>query len=94
MIAAAIEHHEIPLRGHPGTNGRPVAVDADIAGPILKEVVDRLTFLRDVGLVSTERFRYWTYYRLETSALAPLGTRLGELVEQAPMSNGRRRPCC
>ena len=29
---------------------RPGAVDPDIAGPILKEVVERLAFLRDVGL--------------------------------------------
>ncbi len=36
----------IPLRGQE----RSVGVDADIAGPILKEVVDRLRFLRDVGL--------------------------------------------
>src|SRR5206468_11553895 len=35
----------IPLRG----NGR-AGLDPDIAGPILKEVVDRLQFLRDVGL--------------------------------------------
>jgi excinuclease ABC subunit A len=39
----------IPLRGENGgsTGG---GLDPDIAGPILKEVVDRLRFLRDVGL--------------------------------------------
>jgi excinuclease ABC subunit A len=36
----------IPIRG----DGRPAGVDPDIAGPILKEVTDRLRFLRDVGL--------------------------------------------
>jgi excinuclease ABC subunit A len=46
-VERAIEFFEsIPLRG----NGRSAGVDADIAGPILKEVVDRLRFLRDVGL--------------------------------------------
>src|SRR5881409_1216667 len=41
----------IPLRGQGGGAGpRAGAVDAEIAGPILKEVVDRLRFLRDVGL--------------------------------------------
>jgi excinuclease ABC subunit A len=35
----------VPVRG----NGRP-GLDADVAGPILKEVTDRLRFLRDVGL--------------------------------------------
>jgi excinuclease ABC subunit A len=36
----------IPLRGANGSSG----LDPEIAGPILKEVVDRLRFLRDVGL--------------------------------------------
>jgi excinuclease ABC subunit A len=48
-IERAIEFFEsIPLRGE-GSNGRG-GLDPDIAGPILKEVVDRLRFLRDVGL--------------------------------------------
>jgi excinuclease ABC subunit A len=38
----------LPLRGA-GGNGRG-GLDPEIAGPILKEVVDRLRFLRDVGL--------------------------------------------
>jgi excinuclease ABC subunit A len=46
-VGRAIEFFEgIPLR----SNGRASGVDADIAGPILKEVTDRLRFLRDVGL--------------------------------------------
>jgi excinuclease ABC subunit A len=46
-VERAIEFFEsIPLRG----NGRSAGLDADIAGPILKEVGDRLRFLRDVGL--------------------------------------------
>ena len=36
----------LPLRG----NGRPGGLDRDIAGPILKEVNDRLRFLHNVGL--------------------------------------------
>jgi excinuclease ABC subunit A len=45
-VLRAIEFFErIPLR----TNGAR-GLDADIAGPILKEVGDRLRFLRDVGL--------------------------------------------
>jgi excinuclease ABC subunit A len=45
-VVRAIEFFErMPLRGQ-GTRG----LDADIAGPILKEVGDRLRFLRDVGL--------------------------------------------
>src|SRR6185312_3506804 len=51
-IQRAIEFFEsIPLRGVAGAagNGRG-GLDPDIAGPILKEVIDRLRFLRDVGL--------------------------------------------
>jgi len=52
----------IPLRGSraAAANGRP-GLDPDIAGPILKEVVDRLRFLRDVGL------EYLTLGRAATS---------------------------
>jgi excinuclease ABC subunit A len=51
-VERAIEFFEgIPLRGSrtAAGNGRG-GLDPDIAGPILKEVVDRLRFLRDVGL--------------------------------------------
>ena len=36
----------VPVRGE----GRPIGLDAEIAGPILKEVRERLRFLVDVGL--------------------------------------------
>jgi excinuclease ABC subunit A len=46
-VSRAVDFFEgLPLRG----DGRPVGLDPDIAGPILKEVRDRLRFLRDVGL--------------------------------------------
>jgi excinuclease ABC subunit A len=50
-IEGAIQFFEsIPLRGgNPSGNGRG-GLDPEIAGPILKEVTDRLRFLRDVGL--------------------------------------------
>ena len=38
------------FQGIPVGRGKAGAVDPDIAGPILKEVVERLAFLRDVGL--------------------------------------------
>ena len=45
-VERALEFFEaVPLR----SNGRP-GLDPEIAGPILKEVSDRLRFLRDVGL--------------------------------------------
>jgi excinuclease ABC subunit A len=49
-IERAVEFFEsIPLRGGAGANGGE-GLDPEIAGPILKEVVDRLRFLSDVGL--------------------------------------------
>ena len=54
-VQRAIDFFErVPLRDartaeNAAGNGRP-GLDPDIAGPILKEVVDRLRFLRDVGL--------------------------------------------
>src|SRR5687768_3612147 len=65
-VERAIEFFEsVPLRGSrtggaPSSNGR-IGLDPDIAGPILKEVVDRLRFLRDVGL------EYLTLGRAATS---------------------------
>ncbi|MEO8089614.1 MAG: excinuclease ABC subunit UvrA [Gemmatimonadales bacterium] len=62
-VERAIDFFErIPLRGSRGAsaNGR-AGLDPDIAGPILKEVVDRLRFLRNVGL------EYLTLGRAATS---------------------------
>lgn len=54
-------------------------------------VSHHLRILRDAGLVETERYRYWTYYRLRPGALAPLRDRLERMVSSAP--GERRRPC-
>ncbi|MGH9024185.1 MAG: ArsR/SmtB family transcription factor [Acidimicrobiia bacterium] len=52
-----------------------------------------LRVLRDAGLVESERFRYWTYYRLSRSALRALGRRLLD-VSVDPVPGSGRRPCC
>jgi ArsR family transcriptional regulator len=57
-------------------------------------VSHHLRVLRDLNLVSTERFRYWTYYRLEPHVLAAVAERLNALVTGTPESATRRRPCC
>jgi excinuclease ABC subunit A len=50
-IERAIEFFEnIPLRGVSAAGNGRGGLDPEIAGPILKEVVDRLRFLSDVGL--------------------------------------------
>jgi ArsR family transcriptional regulator len=57
-------------------------------------VSHHLRVLRDAGLVETERFRYWIYYRLLPDALVLLADRLAQLAEGAPGPGGQRRPCC
>lgn len=57
-------------------------------------VSHHLRALRDAGLVTTDRYRYWTYYRLEPDAVRALGERLVALAETAPPAGETRRPCC
>ncbi|HEY9013881.1 MAG TPA: excinuclease ABC subunit UvrA, partial [Gemmatimonadales bacterium] len=50
-IDRAMEFFErVPLRGSGSAGNGAAGLDPEIAGPILKEVIDRLRFLRDVGL--------------------------------------------
>ncbi|HET6796543.1 MAG TPA: excinuclease ABC subunit UvrA, partial [Gemmatimonadales bacterium] len=50
-IQRAVDFFEgLPLRNAAATGNGGTGLEADIAGPILKEVVDRLRFLSDVGL--------------------------------------------
>jgi len=57
-------------------------------------VSHHLKVLREAGLVESERFRYWTYYRLRRTALAEIGHRVAELAHDAHADGCRRRPCC
>ena len=57
-------------------------------------VSHHLRVLRDAGLVDSDRFRYWTYYRLRLGAVEALGRRLIELAGGAPEPGTIRRPCC
>jgi ArsR family transcriptional regulator len=57
-------------------------------------VSHHLRVLRDAGLVDSERYRYWTYYRLVPEVLARIAADLGALAAQAPDTGQRRRPCC
>ena len=54
-------------------------------------VSHHLRVLREAGLVESERFRYWTYYRLRSDALGALGERIAALSGSRPQG---RRPCC
>ena len=57
-------------------------------------VSHHLRVLREAELVETQRFRYWTYYRLRPEALHDLGRRLGSLANACPAPGAERRPCC
>jgi arsenate reductase (thioredoxin) len=54
-------------------------------------VSHHLKALRTAGLVSTDRYRYWTYYRLHPDALRLLATHLDGLARQAPNGTACRR---
>lgn len=57
-------------------------------------VSHHLKTLRNAGLVTTERYRYWTYYRISPDALTALGEELVRLARAAPLIGVERRPCC
>jgi ArsR family transcriptional regulator, arsenate/arsenite/antimonite-responsive transcriptional repressor len=65
--------------------------ELDVAQPLVSH---HLKVLRDAGVVESERWRYWTYYRLRPDALRALAERLDGLVATAPTDTRARRPCC
>jgi ArsR family transcriptional regulator len=68
-----------------------IVEELDVAQPLVSH---HLKVLRDAGLVTSERYRYWTYYRLCPEPVAAAGRALLELAGAAPSGRDRRRPCC
>ena len=64
--------------------------ELDIAQPLVSH---HLRVLKDAGVVESERFRYWAYYRLVPGAFREPADRLRELAG-ARTKNAARRPCC
>lgn len=64
--------------------------DLDMPQPLVSH---HLKTLRAAGLVTSERFRQWVYYRLEPEAVAALAEALRAL-RPTKRIGGRRRPCC
>jgi ArsR family transcriptional regulator len=62
-----------------------------VAQPLVSH---HLGVLRRAGLVESERFRLWTYYRLSTGVLETLVGRLAGMAQSAPPRGEARRPCC
>ena len=57
-------------------------------------VSHHLRILRDAGLVESEKWRYWTYYRLNADTVRALADELASMADGAPARADRRRPCC
>lgn len=66
-----------------------LVTELGVAQPLVSH---HLRVLREAGLVTGERYRYWTYYRLDREALAEAGAAVASLV--AHRDSGSRRPCC
>jgi arsenate reductase len=54
-------------------------------------VSHHLKVLREAGLVETDRYRYWTYYRLRPGALVRLAATLGLFARSSPSGTACRR---
>ena len=65
--------------------------DLGVAQPLISH---HLRVLRDAGIVESDKWRYWTYYRLNPGALDALGRELRTLADRAPARQTERRPCC
>lgn len=65
--------------------------DLEVGQPLVSH---HLRVLRDAGFVETERYRYWTYYRLRPEALRVVAAGLDRLVRDVPKAAHERRPCC
>lgn len=65
-----------------------LAEDLGLAQPLVSH---HLRTLRAAGLVTSERYRQWTYYRLLRD---PLAAAVAPLQAIATSASGERRPCC
>lgn len=68
-----------------------VVDDLDMPQPLVSH---HLKALREAGVVESERFKQWVYYRLRPDVLAELGRELIDVAAAAPSRGERRRACC
>ena len=67
-----------------------LAEELDLAQPLVSH---HLKVLRDAGLVESDKYRQWTYYRLRRGVLEDLGAQVGAITSCCPAPGERRRPC-
>src|SRR4029453_3976434 len=65
-----------------------LAEELDTAQPLVSH---HLKVLREAGLVETDRYRYWTYYRLPPNPIVRLAATLGLVARSAPSGTACRR---
>lgn len=65
--------------------------DLGLAQPLVSH---HLKVLREAGLVTSDRFKQWVYYRLVPGALDQVATDLARAAATAQQAPRRRRPCC
>ena len=65
-----------------------LAEELQTAQPLVSH---HLKVLREAGVVETDRYRYWTYYRLRPTALVRLAATLGVVARSAPSGTACRR---
>ncbi len=64
--------------------------ELDIPQPLVSH---HLAALRRAGLVESEKWRYWTYYRLRPERLATVAEAVATVTSPPPRGS-MRRPCC
>jgi len=67
-----------------------LAEDLDLAQPLVSH---HLKVLRAAGLVESEKYRQWTYYRLHRDVLDGLASQIATITGCCPAPGERRRPC-
>jgi arsenate reductase len=65
-----------------------LAAELEVAQPLVSH---HLKVLREADLVTSDRYRYWTYYRLRPDALLALASELRGLAGMAPAGLACRR---
>ena len=65
--------------------------DLDITQPLVSH---HLKVLREAGLVESERFKQWVYYRLTPDAITTVAEELAAAARGARSAARNRRPCC
>lgn len=65
--------------------------DLDIAQPLVSH---HLKVLREAGVVESERFKQWVYYRLAPDAITTAAAQLAAAARGAKSAARNRRPCC